>query len=93
MVIGTLELDLRIPGADSLKAKRMALRSLKDRLRQQFNVSVAEIADNDLWQNATLAVVMVSNDRRHCNESLSKIAAFVEDEREVVLDDYRLGLF
>ncbi len=47
MIVGVLELELAIPSADSLKAKRMVLRSLKDRVRRQFNVSVAELEDND----------------------------------------------
>ena len=92
MVIGTLELELSIPGADSLKAKRMALRSLKDRLRKKFNVSVAEVEENDQWQSAVLVVVMVSNDRRFANRVLSKIVDFTESDHNLVLDDYRLSL-
>ena len=91
MVIGVLELDLSIPGADSLKAKRMVLRSLKDRLRRQFNISIAEVADNDQWQVASLAVVMVCNDQRFANQVLSKVVEVVEHDREAVLDDYHLS--
>jgi uncharacterized protein YlxP (DUF503 family) len=85
MVIASLELELTIPGADSLKAKRMVLRSLKDRLRRQFNVSVAEVADNDQWQSAALAVVVVSNDRRFANQVLSKVVDFVDRSRDLIL--------
>jgi uncharacterized protein YlxP (DUF503 family) len=92
MVVGTLQVDLTIPAADSLKAKRMVLRSLKDRLRRNFNVSVAEVDDNDQWQSAVVAVVVVCNDRRFANQVLSKVVEFIEQSRDLVVDDYRLGL-
>ncbi|MEO8597155.1 MAG: DUF503 domain-containing protein [Candidatus Solibacter sp.] len=61
--IGVLTLELRIESSHSLKEKRHVVQSLKDRLRHKFNVSVAEIANQDLWQRATLAAVTVSSDR------------------------------
>ena len=77
MVIGTLEVEILIPGADSLKAKRMVLRSLKDRVRGSFNVSIAEVANQDQWQSASLAIVTVSSDRQFANEVLSKVVRFI----------------
>jgi len=59
-VIALLTVELRIEGAHSLKEKRHVVRSLKDRLRAQFNVSVAELETTDLWQRATLGVVSIS---------------------------------
>ncbi|MGE0406440.1 MAG: DUF503 domain-containing protein [Candidatus Korobacteraceae bacterium] len=59
-MIAFLTLELRIEGAHSLKEKRQVLRSLKDRLRAQFNVSVAELETTDLWQRATVGVVSIS---------------------------------
>ncbi len=56
----------------------MVLRSLKDRVRRQFNVSVAELEDNDQWSVAGVAVVTVSNDRRFANRVLSKIVELVD---------------
>ena len=93
MVVGVLQVELRIPGADSLKAKRMVLRSLKDRIRKEFNVSIAEVEDNDQWQSAGLAVAVVSNDRRFANQVLSKVVDFVDGSRDVVVEDYQLGFF
>ena len=58
-----LTLELRIEGAHSLKDKRQVLRSLKDKLRGSFNVSVAELEQSDLWQRATLGVVSISSSR------------------------------
>ncbi len=60
MPIAYLTLELRIEGAQSLKDKRQVLRSLKDKLRNGFNVAVAELDANDLWQRATIGVVSIS---------------------------------
>jgi uncharacterized protein YlxP (DUF503 family) len=92
MVIGTLIIDLSIPGADSLKAKRAVLLSLKDRVRRAFNVAIAEVADNDQWQSAVLAVVTVSNDRRFSNRVLSKVVDVVSKSHNLVVEDYQLDL-
>ena len=91
MVVGLLQVELTIPSADSLKAKRMVLRSLKDRIRKNFNVSIAEVDDNDQWQSAVLAVALVSNDKRFANQVLSKVVDFIESSRDLVVDDYQLG--
>jgi uncharacterized protein len=63
MPIAYLTLELRIEGAHSLKDKRQVLRSLKDRLRNSFNISIAEIEVTDLWQRATLGAVSISDSR------------------------------
>lgn len=64
-MVALLTLELRIEGAHSLKDKRQVLRSLKDRLRAQFNVAVAELDHTDLWQRATVGVVSVSDSRAY----------------------------
>ncbi|MBF0316771.1 MAG: DUF503 domain-containing protein [Nitrospirae bacterium] len=79
MFLGTLTFDLYMPEADSLKGKRFIVKSLKDRLRKRFNVSVAEDA-NDLWQRATLWVVCVSNDGRHLDSTMQGIRGMLEKE-------------
>jgi uncharacterized protein YlxP (DUF503 family) len=63
MPIAYLTLELRIEAAHSLKDKRQVLRSVKDRLRNSFNISIAEIESTDLWQRATLGVVSISDSR------------------------------
>jgi uncharacterized protein len=63
MPIAYLTLELRIEAAHSLKDKRQVLRSVKDRLRNSFNISIAEIEVTDLWQRATLGVVSISSSR------------------------------
>ncbi len=69
----------------------MVLRSVKDRIRKNFNVSIAEVEDNDQWQSAVLAVALVSNDKRFANQVLSKVVDFIENSRGLVVDDYQLG--
>ena len=85
MVVLVSELQLHFPEAQSLKQKRQILSSLKDRLHQRFNLSVAEIDHQDLWQRSTLALAMVSNDGRHAVEVISKEINFVEQETRLQL--------
>jgi uncharacterized protein YlxP (DUF503 family) len=92
MTIGLLRLVLFIADSNSLKAKRMVLHSLKARLRNNFNIAVQQIADEDKWQKSTLAVVGLSKDRNIINSTLSSIVNFVEDFHGVELLDYEIEL-
>ena len=82
MHVGVCRVTLRLPGNHSLKEKRRLLNSLSSRLRQRFNVSVAEVGDNELWQLATIGISCVSNSSRHVDEMLEKVLAHVEDRSE-----------
>ena len=73
MNVGICRIALRLPENDSLKGKRMLVRSVTDRVRNKFNVSIAEVAVNDNWRLLTLGVAYVSNEGRHVNEVLSKV--------------------
>ena len=66
-------LELRIEGAHSLKDKRQVLRSLKDKLRGSFNVSVAELEQSDLWQRATVGVVSISSSRDYLSGLMQQV--------------------
>ena len=70
---------LQISDSGSLKSKRQVLRQVTDRLKARFNVSVAEVEDNDLWQRATIALAVVGDDRRHVDEQIEKMIHFVEE--------------
>jgi uncharacterized protein YlxP (DUF503 family) len=90
MVVGVLRLTLYIHGAGSLKDKRQVLRKVTDRLRSRFNVSVAEVGENDVWQTAVIGISAVANDHRFVNEVLDKcardagaIAEIVKREMEI----------
>ena len=74
MVVGVLRLTLYIHGASSLKDKRQVVRKVTDRLRSRFNVGVAEVGDNDVWQRAVIGIAAVANDHSFVNEVLDKCA-------------------
>ena len=79
--VGVLTLELRLVNAHSLKEKRHVVKSLKDRLRHKFNVAVAEIDYQDLWQRAAVAAVTVSSDHAFAE----KVLRSVEDEAAAML--------
>jgi len=71
--IGVLTMELRLEESHSLKEKRHVVQSLKDRLRNRFNVSVAEIDHQDTWQRATVAAVTVASDHTHAERVLQSV--------------------
>jgi len=73
MPIAVLTLELRIEAAKSLKDKRQVVRSLKDKLRQSFNVSVAEFEETNLWQRATIGVVSISSSRDYLSGLMQQV--------------------
>jgi uncharacterized protein len=79
MFVGVARLTLQIPDSASLKSKRQVLRRVTDRVKARFNVAVAEVDDQDLWQKASVALAVVGNERRHVDEQLEKIIHFVEE--------------
>jgi uncharacterized protein YlxP (DUF503 family) len=74
--------ELHLPDVESLKGKRHVLKGLKEKVRARFQVSVAEVDHQDLWQRATLALAYVSADARHANEVITKAMDFIEDNVE-----------
>jgi uncharacterized protein YlxP (DUF503 family) len=93
MVIGLCTLEIQVPDSASLKQKRQVIRSVTARLRQQFNVSIAEVDHLDSWQLATLAMVAVSTDLRYLQGLLERAVHAVEDGRHgLVLLDYSVEI-
>ena len=84
MNVGVCKVVLRLPENQSLKGKRRAINSISSRIRNKFNVSIAEVEDNDTWQIATLGITCVSNNTRHVDEVISSVIAFIERSREEV---------
>lgn len=78
MPLALLTLHLFIPGCTSLKEKRSRLKPLLARLHRQFNVSTAELGQNDSWQHASIGCAVVSNDPAHNRRSLQTVAAWIE---------------
>jgi uncharacterized protein YlxP (DUF503 family) len=90
VALGTVELHL--PEVESLKGKRHVLKGLKEKVRQRFEVSVAEVDHQDTWQRATLAVAFVSPDSRHANEVVSKALDFIEASVDGHVLDVRIEI-
>ncbi len=88
--IGILLVLLHIPAAQSLKDKRMVLKSLKDRVRLKFNVSIAELDREDKWQLATCGISMIGNDRRYIDRCLQNILSFIESADGAQVSDHRI---
>lgn len=81
MFVGVCRVTLRLPENGSLKDKRQVILSLSQRLRNKFNVAVAEVGTNDRWQIATLGIACVSNDAGHAREQLDNVVRFIETSR------------
>ena len=93
MVVGVASIDIHIPGSGSLKSKRHILKGIKDRVKNRFNVSIAEVDHNDLWQRATLGVSVVANQKQFANRVLSGVVDFIGKENGVQILDYSIELF
>ena len=92
MLIGAMQIELLIPDAHSLKEKRMVLKSIKQRLQNKYNISVAEIDHQELWQRALLGIAMVANEKRFLKKALDKIMNFVDDQDRVQVIDYQIEM-
>ncbi|MFH1238899.1 MAG: DUF503 domain-containing protein [bacterium] len=92
MIIGICVIELHVPSSRSLKHKRQVIKSLKDRIRLNFNVSVAEIDSLNLWQKATLGLAAVSNDKKYIDAIFEKIILLLKDNRAVNIIDYSVEI-
>ena len=85
MIVGILQLELRISESHSLKEKRRVLKSLKDRLRQKFNVSISEVGLQDKWQGSLIGIASIGTDKGYVNGLLSSILDWVTAHRSIEL--------
>ena len=93
MVVGSQTWELSLPGCSSLKEKRAVVRSLKDRVRHKFNVSVAETAHQDVHVRAQVSVALVATDRRFAESVLDKVDHFVQENARAVISGTHRDLF
>lgn len=93
MFVGVLQIELFIPESNSLKSKRYAIRSIKDRLKSRYNVSVAEIDNADKWQRASLGIAAVSNESRHIQSTLGKALDLVYGDHRVEVIDSTIDYY
>jgi len=92
MVVGLCTVELYIPNGHSLKAKRQVLLSLKDRLRDKFNVSIAEVGEQDLWQKAVLGIACVANEGAYVNQVLDHAINVIRSVPTIELVQFRIEL-
>ena len=92
MVVGVAKLSLRLHGNQSLKGKRKVIKSICERVRQRFNLAVAETDSQDLWQAAELGIVAVGNEGRYIESKLDKAINFVEDLQLAEIEDVQREL-
>jgi uncharacterized protein YlxP (DUF503 family) len=90
MVVGVLRLELLLHDNQSLKGKRSVLRTIKARVQNKFNVSIAECDDHDLWQRATLGVSQVGTDQAHVDSCLREVVRFIDGLEIADLGEERL---
>ncbi len=90
MNAGVCKLKLHLPDNHSLKEKRRVVKSLMSKLRNQFNISIAEVEDNNLWQIATIGISCVSNSNIHVDDTLNSVMDFIRQyypELEIIEHD------
>jgi uncharacterized protein YlxP (DUF503 family) len=92
MVVGLASIDIHIPESGSLKSKRHFLKGIKDRVKNKFNVSIAEVGHNDLWQRTTIGVSVVANDRKFANRVLSQVVEYINKENGLQILDYSIEI-
>lgn len=92
LYIGVLQFTLEIPYAESLKAKRNAIKALKDRLRRSFNVSISEIEDLDAMTIATMGAVVAGSDSAHVNSTMDHLINELTEWRDGTMTDHQLEI-
>ncbi len=93
MIVSILEVEIYMPFNNSLKEKRRTINSIKDKVRNRFNVSVAEIDHQDTWRRSTLAFAIVSNNVNYNNQKLLEILRLLEEYTELEILKHRIHYF
>jgi len=92
MIVGILVVELYLPQSGSLKGKRQVVKSLKDRVKNRFNVSIAEVGELDLWQKAVLGIASVANEQGFVNEVLDHVMDFIRSNPQVEVVHFQLQM-
>jgi uncharacterized protein YlxP (DUF503 family) len=93
LTVGIARVTLFVAGSHSLKEKRSVVRRLKDLAQQKFNVAIAEVGENDVWQRAVLGLSVVGNERRFVESQLDEILSFIRSKAEVLGEEKELQTF
>jgi len=93
MFVGIAQVELFIPESGSLKSKRFVLKSIKTKIRNKFNVSIAEIENNDKWQRSSLGLAVISNNSKIIDSTLNQVINFIENDFRVEVLDHKIEIF
>jgi uncharacterized protein YlxP (DUF503 family) len=88
MIVGILEFEIRIHSSNSLKEKRLVLKSLKDRLKNKFNLSVAELDFQEKWQRSKIGIAVIGNQHSFVENSLHQIFQFIDNADSFEITTY-----
>lgn len=92
MIVGAARIELFISDSNSLKHKRTVIKALKDRIRNNFNVSVSEVDEHDKWQKAVVAIAAVGPDKRYINGLLDRVLEFLRQNPKIQILDYHMEM-
>ena len=93
MIVGVSEITLHLPESQSLKDKRQIIKSIMARVRNQFEIAIAEVEDNELWQIAKLGMSCVSNNGQHAEEKLNHVRRYIEETRpDLLVTDFEVEI-
>ncbi|MCA9320273.1 MAG: DUF503 domain-containing protein [Planctomycetes bacterium] len=92
MLIAAIQLELSIPWAMSLKDKRSAVKSLKEKIQSRFRASAAEVGDQDVWRSAVIGIAVVGNDVKFLQSVSQKIVNFAEEYPNTRLEDFTVEI-
>jgi uncharacterized protein YlxP (DUF503 family) len=93
MIVGKLTLEIFLPNATNLKEKRRIVNSLKDNLRNNFKISVAEVDYEDLWQRSKFLIAIASKDHLNLERKIQKIFEFLKDNSEIEITSFKKEYF
>jgi uncharacterized protein YlxP (DUF503 family) len=93
MLVGVCRLEIFVPESGSLKAKRRVLSSIKKKIRNKFNVSVAEVENNDKWQRISLGISVVSNERKFIDMNVEEILKLIEKDGRMEILNHLVEVF
>ena len=93
MIVGTLQIGLLLHGCQSLKEKRMILNGLKSRIKNKFNVSIAEVDQNEKWQRTTIGIATVANEKKYIQGIFNKILNLINSDVRVELIDQFIDIY
>lgn len=92
MIIGTAKIYLYASWVHSLKEKRMIVKSLVDKIKHRYNISIAEIENQDVHQTVVIGIACVSNNTRHANSMIQNVVEYIEDNTEALVEKVEIEI-